>query len=114
MLVHTTTPAMPICDSLQIKHDMIHCTSLPFFPVQLISSIPPGQFEAKSQKKLFGKHPRNGESSPPLGHIEGTEPSSHTKVALAAGKDTKLFMHRFRIIIVHMHTVTRWFLCQVS
>ena len=50
-------------------------------PLQFISSMPPGQSETKSQKREIGKQPKNGESSPSPGHMEGTDPSSHEKVA---------------------------------
>ena len=52
--------------------------------------MPPGQLEAKLQKRKFGKQPKNGESSPPPGHMEGTEPSSHEKMAFAAETTTSL------------------------
>ena len=45
--------------------------------------MPPGQSEAKSHMSEFGKQPKNGESSPPPGHMEGTAPSSHENVAFA-------------------------------
>ena len=48
--------------------------------------MPPGQSETRLQKRTFGKQPKNGESSPPPGHMEGTDPSSHVKVAFTVEK----------------------------
>ena len=73
------------CLSPCIHNKGFPMSSIPFL-VQFTSSTPPGQLWTELQKNDSGKQPTYCEKSPSPGHIEGTEPSWHTKVTFTGGE----------------------------